>query len=539
MNLRNLLLSVAALAAAPLFATTYYVTPEGAGTKDGLSKENAFGVEEFKAQAIKNANGDIYELAAGTYIPSDFIIFKKATFATINGSTEGRTILSGDRNSDGVASEGDLQHLIKFQTNTGAGATDRPVVINNIDFTCVYTNIEEKDPISDTNDKGVEGIGALYLDNCGDATISGCNFYDNKAVGKLGGAASHCRRSTVKFINCVFSDNSANYRGGALRITSDKATKGETTLENCVFKNNTNANDLGGAIFQGYGHYLNIVNSTFYGNKASSKGAAIYANSSNDHKCEVRIVNSTIAGNTITGEIQDGQVTSTQYANIKTVNSVIVSNNENTADFYFRGDTATDKFSFESKGFNYVGTVVDEAAAPAAKAEAATEPAAKINWLPTDNVSAENTYASIFGENKINENNVIVPVKYVAGASGSQVSEAVKDWGLPAGIDVTKDQNGATRADGMTPGAGSFTEKQIKDFTTSVITTIDDAADTLHLVKIDNGVYTIEGATEGITVYTVNGATVAATPDNTVDISSFANGLYILKSGNTIFKVLK
>lgn len=542
MNLKNLLLSVAAIAATPLFATTYYVTPEGAGSKDGSSWENAFDTEGFREQALKNADGDVYELAAGTYKPSACIIFKKLSYATINGSTKGRTILSGDKNDDGNVTNDDLNSLIRFQTNTGAGVTTKPVVINNVDFTSVYTKVDNDNTTDGPNEviTGVNGIGALYVDNCGSVTVTNCNFYENLAEGERGGAAAHCRRSTVKFLNCIFRDNSANFRGGALRITSDLGKKGQTTIENCIFKNNTNNNEFGGAIYQGYGHYLNIVNSTFYGNKCANRGAAIFANSSTSHPCEVRIVNSTIAGNTITGENLNGQVASSQYANIHITNSIIASNDEKTADIYFNNkEAANEKFSFISGGYNYVGNVVDMANQTATTAEDVTEPVEKIKWQSTDNVGAENTYASIFGDNTLNSDNQLVPVKYVAGASGEQVTSATADWGLPTGLSLAKDAAGNTRAAGMTPGANSYTEQQIKDFTTGVISIIDDAANAPRLVKVANDVYTVEGTTEGITVYTVNGATVAATSGTTIDLSSFANGLYIIKSGNAIFKVMK
>ena len=246
MNLRNLLLSFTAVTAAPLFAATYYVTPEGAGTKDGSSWENAFDVEGFREQALKNVDGNVYELAAGTYNPSACIIFKKATFATVNGSTEGRTILSGDINNDGYASDGDLQRLMRFQTNTTTGDETRPVVITNIDFTNVYTNIKD-DPTNDTGDAGVPGVGALYINNSGFVTVTNCNFYGNWAQGEKGGPAAQCHRSTVKFTNCVFRDNSANYRGGAVRLRAD-GIKGITTFDGCVFKNNTNYHHFEGAI---------------------------------------------------------------------------------------------------------------------------------------------------------------------------------------------------------------------------------------------------------------------------------------------------
>lgn len=525
MNLRNLLLSFAAIAASPLFATTYYVTPEGAGSKDGSSWENAFDTEGFREQALKNANGDIYELAAGTYKPSACIIFKKTTYATVNGSTEGRTILSGDTNNDGYASDGDLQRLMRFQTNTGTGNETCPVVINNIDFTNVYTNIKD-DPSADNGETGVAGIGALYIDNSGSVTVSNCNFYGNWAQGEKGGPAAQCNRSTVKFVNCIFRNNSANYRGGAVRLRAD-GVKGITTFDGCVFKNNTNYHDYGGAIFMAHGISLNIINTTITDNKAAS-GAAIYSNRIN-YPGALRIINSTIAGNTITGETPDGQITSTQAANMSIANSVIVSNNEKTADIYFDSNTSTKDFSFVSGGFNYIGTVSD----------ANTEQPKSVEWQSTDNVGAENTYASIFGDNTLNSDNQLVPVKYVAGASGEQVTSATADWGLPTGLSLATDAAGNTRAAGMTPGANSYTEQQIKDFTTGVISVIDDAANAPRLVKVANGVYTVEGTTEGVTVYTVNGATVATTSGNTIDLSSFANGLYIIKSGNAIFKVMK
>lgn len=525
MRLRNLLLSFTAVTAAPLFAATYYVTPEGAGTKDGSSWENAFDVEGFREQALKNVDGNVYELAAGTYKPSACIIFKKATFATVNGSTEGRTILSGDINNDGYASDGDLQRLMRFQTNTTTGDETRPVVINNIDFTNVYTNIKD-DPTNDTGDAGVPGVGALYINNSGFVTVTNCNFYGNWAQGEKGGPAAQCHRSTVKFTNCVFRDNSANYRGGAVRLRAD-GIKGITTFDGCVFKNNTNYHDFGGAIFMAHGISLNIVNTTFTGNKAAS-GAAIYSNRVN-YPGALRIINSTIAGNTVTGENPDGQITTTQSANMSIVNSVIVSNDEKTADIYFNDVPSEKEFSFVSGGYNYIGNVND----------AVAEPAKTITWLDTDSHGKDCTYASIFGENKINDKNVINPVKYFAGASGEQIETAVAAWGLPEGLNLTTDASGKTRVTGMTPGADSFTEAEIKDFTTGIITTLDDTADAPRLVKVAKNVYTIEGASEGIMVYTVNGSTVAMTSGNTVDLNSFANGLYIIKSGNSVFKVIK
>lgn len=541
MNLRNLLISAAVFATAPLFAATYYVTPEGAGTKDGSSWENAFDVEAFREQAAVNANGDIYNFAGGVYKPSATIVFQTATGATLNGNTDGeRTIFSGDKNGNNNPDDGDMNRLMRFQTNTVDGVTEKTVAINNLDFTCVYTNISTTS--SDT-------MGALMTDNCGNVVVTGCMFYGNWAQGAdkdanrgQGGAAANIYRSTIKFINCTFRNNSANYRGGAIRLRSNSKDKGISTFENCIFTGNTNYHTFGGAIFVQNAKVVNIINSTIYNNKCAASGAAIYANGADaTYANQVNIVNSTIAGNIITGDIPNGQISSTQSANLKIANSIVVSGNENTADFYFAGATANSKFSFVSGGFNYVGTVVDEAApadndTPAVRAEGET--AAKINWLDTDTHGAACTYASIFGENKINDNNVIVPVKYVAGATNAQLKEATASWGLPAGVDLTKDINGDTRSHGSMPGSFAITESEIPTFPTSVITTIEDNA-AARLVKSGNAIFTIEGAINGITVYNINGSAVAATERDTVDLGDFSNGIYILKSGNAVFKVLR
>lgn len=525
MNLKNLLLSVAALAATPLFAATYYVTPEGAGTKDGSSWENAFGVEEFRTKAAENVNGDVYNFAGGVYKPSQTVVFKVETGATLNGNADGeRTIFSGDKNGNNNPDSGDANRLIRFQANTVDGISTKSIVIQDIDFTCVYTNC---------NDNSAT-MGALMIDNSGDVKINNCNFYGNWAQGQFGGAGCFIYRSTVVLTKCVFRNNSANYRGAAVRVFGNSTEKGLVTFADCTFKNNTNYHNMG-IIFGANFKQINLINCTVADNKinGTENAGAIFVNPKATYDNKLTIVNSTIAGNTPSQLSFNGKGA---YTNI--VNSVITGvAGTNVIDF-----AADEDFTNVTLGgYNYVGPMGVEAIALATRAEEAQEEetTAKINWQPTDNVSAENTYASIFGENKINSDNVIVPVKYFAGASGEEVKEATEQWGLPADVDVTKDQNGTERTEGMMPGAYAITQKDIDGTTESVINVIDDAANTPRLVKVANGVYTIEGATEGVTAYTVNGATVAATSGNTIDLSSFANGLYIIKSGNAIFKVMK
>lgn len=512
MKLKSLLFSMSVMATAPVFAATYYVTPEGAGTKDGSSWDNAFDVEAFSAQAAINANGDVYNFAGGVYKPSGTVVFKVASGAILIGNADGeRTIFSGDKNGNNNPESGDLNRLIRFQTNTKNGDSTNKVVINNIDFTCVYT---------DTNSDS-ETMGALMIDNSGDIEVNSCNFYSNWANGTQGGAAAHLYRSSVKFNNCVFRNNSANYRGGAVRLRSNDTNKGVTTFENCVFKNNTNYHNLGGAIFMVHGKELNIINCTMFGNKAASDGAAIYANGKDaSHIRKINIVNSTIAGNSISGDNKGGQIASTLTANIAIANSIVASKAKNTADFYFSG-TGTPAVSFVSGGYNFVGEIIG---APA-----------EIAWLDSDNHGDDCTYTAIFGDNTLNSDNVIIPTNFYLGATAKQVSDAVASWGLPANLNLAVDQLGTTRGEDVTPGAYAYA----KPGNSTGIEDIAGDAQAARLISLGANLYQIEGYEGAVNVYNISGLNVMTTNDSSIDLNSMAAGLYIIKAGNTIFKVTK
>lgn len=311
-----------------------YVSPTGAGSCDGSSMENALDIDHWQVAALNNESGAKYILAPGVYYLKECIVYRKGTSATIIGSSssENRTILSGDINRDGIASVGDLQRLLKFQTDTREGDDSKKVTISNIDFTCVCTQIDA-DPVADIAPFGVEGVGALYLDNCGSTLISNCRFYNTCANKKLGGSGLHIRRSQALIEDCLFFENSGTSRGGAIRITSTDGSKGNVTINRSAFHNNSVDGEYGGAIFMSHGAALNLLNSTFYNNHSLAKGGAIFTNSSAAHPCRLRIANCTISGNSTTNV--DGQITSTQLADIEIFNSIILSNTESTSDIYY------------------------------------------------------------------------------------------------------------------------------------------------------------------------------------------------------------
>lgn len=514
MKLKSLLLvASAAVTPALSFAAQYYVSPIGAGVKDGSTWENAFGVAEFRTQASSNTNGDVYYFQGGVYdISEGTVVFQVATGATLIGNTEGeRTVFSGDKDGNNNPNEGDASRLIRFQANTVNGNSTNAIVIENIDFTGVFTMSDA----ADTN------MSALAIDNSGDVVVKGCRFYNNWSQGTYGGPAAYIYRSTVKFIDCIFSNNSANYRGGAIRINSNDVNKGVVTMENCVVKNNTNYHNLGGAIFMSHGNSLNIVNSTISGNKAASDGAAIYFNGYDSaHHRALRIVNSTIANNISTTE-DDAQIVSTNNAHLSLANSIIPSADA-TAAIKFKGDAVGADFQFVTGGYNYVGSVI-------------TPADTQMNWDSTDSYGDACSYTAIFGDNVLNAENVITPAIFILGATGAQVSEAVREWGMPADLDLTLDQLGNQRTSEMTPGAYAVKKE---DIDVSAVSKISEEENPI-LLKIADGVYSIKDSTVPVMVYNLNGKLVMTAKAECIDLSSFTTGIYLLKAKNKVYKVIR
>lgn len=517
MKLKSLLFSMSVMATAPVFAATYYVTPEGAGSKDGSSWDNAFDTAKFVAQVKNNKDKDEYFFGAGTYVPAGQMVFPDNTSAVLHGSTDGRTIFSGDRNGDGTPNTGDADRFFAFRTGTADGNTSRPVIVDNIDFTGLYTNISS----SSTE----YNRGALGFDNSGSVVISNCNFFGNVAVGEMGGTCVNSNRSTVTLKNCRFYNNTGKARGAAIRLyaaaTSNYTNKGVTTIESCVFDNNTIAGENGGAIIMQHGKSLTIVNSTFTRNSAGSNGAALFFNGKNDtFPCKVRIISSTFAGNTITGDATDAQITSTQQADISIANSIITCD-DMVAAIKFNTNSTTGNFAFVSGGYNFVGEIIG---APA-----------EIAWLDSDNHGDDCTYTAIFGDNTLNSDNVIIPANFYLGATAKQVSEAVATWGLPADLDLAVDQLGNERTGEVTPGAYAYE----KPDNTTGIEDITGDTQAARLVSLGANLYQIEGYEGAVTVYNISGLNIMTTNDSSIDLNSMAAGLYIIKAGNTIFKVTK
>ncbi len=367
----------------------YYVSPEGAGTRDGSSFANAWGIDQLmtKLNATNAAtfnDGDNIYFAGGKYVATATLYVK--TGLNLIGAAEGeRTLFSGDANGDGEVNEGDRDRVFQINTAVGVGTTEKCVNISNIDFDGLFIA-----------QGGNDTKGALYLDNCGAlVTVSNCHFTRLINSGQ-GANALFSKRSSVKFVDCTFTGNKAANRGIVARLQGD-TKKGFTTFERCLFANNEATGAEGdpcGMVMMQHGQQMNFVNCTFANNKSNGKGGAIWNGTAPDgtYPRVLNVISCTFAGN----EAVEG--------------SAIFLNAASTA--------------------NVVNSIV----------------VGEINMPDAVKVNESNllgkSYEEVFGTNML-ENGVITPIAY--NKTTVDLAETVAPLELSAEVDLTKDQTGAVR----------------------------------------------------------------------------------------------
>lgn len=460
MKLKSTLLALGMMLPASVFATDYYIRTAANGTGDGSSWDNAMAFETFYTNFqddTKYADGDAFYFAEGTYVvPAVSVKTQKAKGFTFKGGysealtgtelpdvdySAYRTIISGDRNGDGIQNGGDARCLFALQANTASTTTpQKPILIQGIDFCYVYT--EEPTNANDSRK------GALCIDNSGDVTIKNCRFYNNEIASEgsaIGGAALFNYRSTVHLIDCEFTNNKAKSRGAAIRVASNAGTKGHLIVERCLFAGNEVTNNNGSAIFVQHSPVVTIVNSTIVDNKGTE--AVYIGEPNNDFKRVLNIISSTIANNAggnqvkmVKGNIANSIIVGCAGAEADAADAIAVTG----------GDAA-----IVSGGNNVLETS-----------------SVAITTTETDvNLAKENAYATVFGTNVLTDG-VLVPVYKATGALADALATTVAEWGVE-GVDLTVDQNGTVRG-ATVPGA---VKADIKDAISSVevVDKADDA----------------------------------------------------------------
>ena len=169
-------------------------------------------------------------------------------------------------------------------------------VNTNAALTTTDVTFSENGSAADTNDGG-----AIYVTSGGALDLTGGTFFQN-ATKNSGGAIYMNGSASAVMSGVTFDGNQAKLYGGAIYMNS--AT--QATVTDCVFMNNSNPNNLGGAItVRGTAPVLTISGSSFSQNSAKDGGAI-----SAFETTTLSVSDTTFTGNSATGvggAIQSGR----------------------------------------------------------------------------------------------------------------------------------------------------------------------------------------------------------------------------------------
>ena len=283
--------------------TDWFVTPDGAGRKNGVSWENAFGLAEFQAlfpggalpaETIAVYGNGTFHFMEGTYntfstiITFDFTHAEKVTDITLLGgyaSTSAGTDLS-KRNVasyptvfDGTSAS--LQHLIRMDRYAHAR-------IDGFTF----------QKFTSSSDDGNSGGGSVCYSYTGATanfpvfTFANCSFLNNGSPVRAG--AILVRKGTGTLENCVLSGNTATTNGPAVCIVDANSQVTVTGASTSVTGNTATAN--GGAFYLAGASKLTIEDGTFSGNGSGGYGGLVGIGSTG----QVTIDGGTFTSNTST-----------------------------------------------------------------------------------------------------------------------------------------------------------------------------------------------------------------------------------------------
>ncbi|MBQ9597315.1 MAG: hypothetical protein IJR34_03575 [Bacteroidales bacterium] len=204
------------------FSCDYYVKPDGSGSKDGSSWDNAWSIDELEtyletsnaydgASISQSASINIH-LAAGTYAPAGEIS------ARGRYTDEGLTTLRKISLIGGYPSD---------ITDATAASKPRNPAVNETVFSGASMT---------------SGSSIIYMRG-GTFSYSGLTFTGRNSS-STGAPAVYAHITNgvplnCEFHHCTFTGNTNTRVGGALMLNSNASTRSDLLLEDCIFSNNS------------------------------------------------------------------------------------------------------------------------------------------------------------------------------------------------------------------------------------------------------------------------------------------------------------
>jgi hypothetical protein len=217
--------------------------------------------------------GDVIEVAAGTYYPTNIGGDPSISFVIPNG-----VALIGGWSGDPSQTVPDpaaYPTILSGFIGQPGTITGNSQVVVSISYADSSTLIDGFTITGGGNSENSYDGGGMSLQSAS-PTIENCTFIDNYAIDDGGAMIVYSSNPTID--NCSFLDNTALY-GGAIYISDDSSV----TINNSTFVDNIATGGTGGAIsadngYFYYGEFLNLTinNSVFSSNSSADDGGAIY-----------------------------------------------------------------------------------------------------------------------------------------------------------------------------------------------------------------------------------------------------------------------
>ena len=329
-----------------------YVTPEGAGTKDGSSWAHALDRTQLKGALDAASSGTEFWVARGLYTPSP--LDRNVSFVLRNGvalyggfagyetsriydrnPAVNKTILTGDLASDDL---GRVEGVTVSADQIVGTNSLHVVVVNNAGSSTVL------DGVTVSGGDHADDSGGGMKNFSSSPTVTDCSFQGNRSTGTgVGGGMANLSGSSPVVTDCSFSGNTASFGGGMYNATNsapavirgsfsdnratwgagmynslsspvlttctfsgNSATEGgalangtsSPTVTDCTFSQNTATNNGGGMVNRDSSSPA-VTGCTFVSNDAlafPSYGGGMY----NFTSCTPTVVNCTFSGNRAT-----------------------------------------------------------------------------------------------------------------------------------------------------------------------------------------------------------------------------------------------
>lgn len=250
---------------------TIYVDTNASGSDTGADWSNAF--TNLQDGLASSSSGDEIWVAQGTYYPGTA---RSDTFQLVSGVVlyggfasgdafgdrdwiNKETILSGDIGTQGVLTDNSY-HIITSTTN-----------VNINGFTV-------RDGYADGTAPDDQGAAFTHTVNYSGSskTIENCLFLDNFATNRGGAIYIYDTDANETIKNCTFRGNHAYDRGGAIHRNDPNVAYANFYISDCTFIDNStatlvNSKGYGAAIYL-YHAYPKITNCVFSGNSARYGG---------------------------------------------------------------------------------------------------------------------------------------------------------------------------------------------------------------------------------------------------------------------------